>query len=204
MTILTNRHPKDILDRGSRHQYCSWLRLGTNAEKIEFRFPVHLCCLWCPYKGVTGQTPAGLVRHSFCEAKKATKKANSSFGSSIKGDSTTSRMQSEESSTTGESLENLSYPGQHHANEVLNIGGQSADFDETAMGTDHHVHGLKRAVESDDEGEDGVLNDVDLKPKKKTRGRVKIEMKFITNKLRRYTTFSKRKTGIMKKVCFYR
>ena len=38
------------------------------------------------------------------------------------------------------------------------------------------------------------------KPGKKTRGRVKIEMKFIDNKLRRYTTFSKRKTGIMKKV----
>uniref|UniRef100_A0A672ZX79 Serum response factor n=1 Tax=Sphaeramia orbicularis TaxID=375764 RepID=A0A672ZX79_9TELE len=37
------------------------------------------------------------------------------------------------------------------------------------------------------------------KPGKKTRGRVKIEMKFIGNKLRRYTTFSKRKTGIMKK-----
>lgn len=38
------------------------------------------------------------------------------------------------------------------------------------------------------------------KPGKKTRGRVKIEMAFIDNKLRRYTTFSKRKTGIMKKV----
>ena len=36
---------------------------------------------------------------------------------------------------------------------------------------------------------------------KKTRGRVKIKMEFIQNKLRRYTTFSKRKTGIMKKVC---
>lgn len=42
---------------------------------------------------------------------------------------------------------------------------------------------------------------------KKTKGRVKIKMEFIDNKLRRYTTFSKRKTGIMKKVnylnCFY-
>ena len=35
---------------------------------------------------------------------------------------------------------------------------------------------------------------------KKTKGRVKIKMEFIDNKLRRYTTFSKRKTGIMKKV----
>ncbi|CAG5123625.1 unnamed protein product [Candidula unifasciata] len=39
----------------------------------------------------------------------------------------------------------------------------------------------------------------DLKPGKKTKGRVKIKMEFIENKLRRYTTFSKRKTGIMKK-----
>lgn len=38
------------------------------------------------------------------------------------------------------------------------------------------------------------------KPGKKTRGRVKINMEFIDNKLRRYTTFSKRKSGIMKKV----
>ena len=38
---------------------------------------------------------------------------------------------------------------------------------------------------------------------KKTRGRVKIKMEFIQNKLRRYTTFSKRKTGIMKKVLGY-
>ena len=37
-------------------------------------------------------------------------------------------------------------------------------------------------------------------PFKKTKGRVKIKMEYIDNKLRRYTTFSKRKTGIMKKV----
>ena len=35
---------------------------------------------------------------------------------------------------------------------------------------------------------------------KKTKGRVKISMEYIPNKLRRYTTFSKRKSGIMKKV----
>ena len=45
-------------------------------------------------------------------------------------------------------------------------------------------------------------NDEKLKPApgKKTRGRVKIQMEYIQNKLRRYTTFSKRKSGIMKKV----
>ncbi|EYB85179.1 hypothetical protein Y032_0303g1896 [Ancylostoma ceylanicum] len=37
---------------------------------------------------------------------------------------------------------------------------------------------------------------------KKTKGRVKIKMEYIGNKLRRYTTFSKRKTGIMKKDIF--
>ena len=40
----------------------------------------------------------------------------------------------------------------------------------------------------------------EMKTGKKTKGRVKIKMEFIENKLRRYTTFSKRKTGIMKKV----
>jgi hypothetical protein len=38
---------------------------------------------------------------------------------------------------------------------------------------------------------------------KKTKGRVKIKMEYISNKLRRYTTFSKRKTGIMKKVSVF-
>ena len=37
------------------------------------------------------------------------------------------------------------------------------------------------------------------KKAKKTLGRVKIKMAYIENKIRRYTTFSKRKTGIMKK-----
>lgn len=48
----------------------------------------------------------------------------------------------------------------------------------------------------------GSDSDGEPQPKygKKTRGRVKIKMQFINNKLRRYTTFSKRKTGIMKKV----
>ncbi len=47
-------------------------------------------------------------------------------------------------------------------------------------------------------GSSGSASDVPAG--KKTKGRVKIKMEFIDNKLRRYTTFSKRKTGIMKKV----
>ena len=64
--------------------------------------------------------------------------------------------------------------------------------------------------DSDSESEDGPpggmphpggqVGIAGLKPGKKTKGRVKIKMEFIENKLRRYTTFSKRKTGIMKKV----
>lgn len=57
----------------------------------------------------------------------------------------------------------------------------------------HDAHELE---DSDSDGDSAP------KPKygKKTRGRVKVRMQFISNKLRRYTTFSKRKTGIMKKV----
>ncbi|XP_078464696.1 serum response factor-like isoform X3 [Lampetra planeri] len=62
------------------------------------------------------------------------------------------------------------------------------------------------SADSDAESEGGGVvagssqaGEVALKPGKKTRGRVKIKMAFIDNKLRRYTTFSKRKTGIMKK-----
>nr|XP_022907989.1 serum response factor homolog [Onthophagus taurus] len=71
----------------------------------------------------------------------------------------------------------------------------------------------ERGLPSQTMGLDGIVNDMpedpynsQLPPKKsppsngkKTKGRVKIKMEYIENKLRRYTTFSKRKTGIMKK-----
>lgn len=50
-----------------------------------------------------------------------------------------------------------------------------------------------------EEEKPGLPDHHGVKTGKKTRGRVKIKMEFIQNKLRRYTTFSKRKTGIMKK-----
>jgi len=53
--------------------------------------------------------------------------------------------------------------------------------------------------DDDSDGEKGDKSDGSKRSGKKTRGRVKIKMEFIQNKLRRYTTFSKRKTGIMKK-----
>jgi len=58
--------------------------------------------------------------------------------------------------------------------------------------------GIKRAVDGlckEEPGNDATT----IANGKKTKGRVKIKMEFIDNKLRRYTTFSKRKTGIMKK-----
>ena len=72
----------------------------------------------------------------------------------------------------------------------------SAEAGLDAVGLDH---------DSDsDSGSSSLLREMSapggVKPGKKTKGRVKIKMEFIENKLRRYTTFSKRKTGIMKKV----
>ena len=55
-------------------------------------------------------------------------------------------------------------------------------------------------MSSDDEDEDSLSRKkLQPAPGKKTRGRVKIPMEYIKNKLRRYTTFSKRKSNIMKK-----
>ncbi|ELU16310.1 hypothetical protein CAPTEDRAFT_221100 [Capitella teleta] len=76
-----------------------------------------------------------------------------------------------------------------------------------------YTAGLKRSLDDSDSDDSGVQNHhvlqnaasvgishgMNPKPGKKTKGRVKIKMEFIENKLRRYTTFSKRKTGIMKK-----
>lgn len=62
---------------------------------------------------------------------------------------------------------------------------------------------MKTALDSDSESDNEEVQiqpQSGPKPGKKTKGRVKIKMEFIENKLRRYTTFSKRKTGIMKKV----
>ncbi|XP_065257849.1 serum response factor [Emys orbicularis] len=91
--------------------------------------------------------------------------------------------------------------------------GDSDSADEDELGSGER-RGLKRsladvelagvgpeaAVAAAAGGYGGVSGAVSgAKPGKKTRGRVKIKMEFIDNKLRRYTTFSKRKTGIMKK-----
>lgn len=69
--------------------------------------------------------------------------------------------------------------------------------------TKQYIDGIVPDHDDNDDGqEEGTKADSKNKGKK-TRGRVKIKMEFIQNKLRRYTTFSKRKTGIMKKVCLF-
>ncbi|XP_053194499.1 serum response factor-like [Scomber japonicus] len=68
--------------------------------------------------------------------------------------------------------------------------------DEDAAGSCGDRRGVKRERSEREVVSTGLQG---ARPGKKTRGRVKIKMEFIDNKLRRYTTFSKRKTGIMKK-----
>ena len=79
-----------------------------------------------------------------------------------------------------------------------------------SLGNDYGEFNLKRGLDSDSDSDCSKRMCYDpngehpmpVKQGKKTKGRVKIKMEFIENKLRRYTTFSKRKTGIMKKVWF--
>lgn len=97
---------------------------------------------------------------------------------------------------------------QEYSTEVV-YSGSDQDSD---SGDDEDAGGDRRGVKrerSEDGQTSGGANRAcsggnpavsGAKPGKKTRGRVKIKMEFIDNKLRRYTTFSKRKTGIMKKV----
>ncbi|XP_031560257.1 serum response factor-like isoform X2 [Actinia tenebrosa] len=107
-------------------------------------------------------------------------------------------MQAEGTQNSTDSLENLHYSGQPQVVLDGSSLSENQSFTQEGMGE------LKRPLENDDDDDDddstGQVPADSVKPAtKKTRGRVKIDMKFITNKLRRYTTFSKRKTGIMKK-----
>uniref|UniRef100_A0A1B0G3N4 MADS-box domain-containing protein n=1 Tax=Glossina morsitans morsitans TaxID=37546 RepID=A0A1B0G3N4_GLOMM len=80
------------------------------------------------------------------------------------------------------------------------MSGSSQCQSLTNSGGSHGQHGQQRGMKragsdcyDDHHRSAGAANG------KKTKGRVKIKMEYIDNKLRRYTTFSKRKTGIMKK-----
>ncbi|XP_001635091.2 serum response factor [Nematostella vectensis] len=104
-------------------------------------------------------------------------------------------MQTEPASTS-DALENMQYST---PSQVVLEGAGISEQSESFLSSEMAGDSMKRPLESDEDDDDGASPVSDQKPKKKTRGRVKIEMKFISNKLRRYTTFSKRKTGIMKK-----
>ncbi len=107
----------------------------------------------------------------------------------------------------------MQHPGQGETLPVIQFVDESVGLHngngQRNYALDLKMESLKRSGseagldDSDSESEDAgmmVQPGMSLKPGKKTKGRVKIKMEFIENKLRRYTTFSKRKTGIMKKV----
>ncbi|CAI9729480.1 serum response factor-like [Octopus vulgaris] len=84
-----------------------------------------------------------------------------------------------------------------HSNNELGDDNSDSDSESDCIGNDLH---LQSQSHQQNQSQHQVRRPPDgLKPGKKTKGRVKIKMEFIQNKLRRYTTFSKRKTGIMKK-----
>lgn len=101
---------------------------------------------------------------------------------------------------------------EYNAEMVYSGSDQDSDSgdDEDTVATSGDRRGVKRERSEREVGNQSAPTSGGLsggysgvpgaKPGKKTRGRVKIKMEFIDNKLRRYTTFSKRKTGIMKKV----
>lgn len=86
-------------------------------------------------------------------------------------------------------------PGQDSANAAgvaQNVGNGAMGNGQPGVG--QNLQGIKRprtTADDDDDDDDGKPN----------RERRKIEIKFIQDKSRRHITFSKRKAGIMKKVC---
>jgi len=96
----------------------------------------------------------------------------------------------------------LNSPGHHQQKRSADVAGLNLKQDpmigEVTMSTIGLGHG--NMDDGSLGGQNGSPNKKTPPPNgKKTKGRVKIKMEFIDNKLRRYTTFSKRKTGIMKK-----
>jgi len=106
-------------------------------------------------------------------------------------------------STTASSAGGTAQPTNKTANPVEKVNGSSQRSFVQPLIVDETKQYMEGLVADDDTDSHKDENDGNTtgKIKKKTRGRVKIKMEFIQNKLRRYTTFSKRKTGIMKKVC---
>lgn len=149
----------------------------------------------------------------------------SDSSSDIYGPPSTSQLNT---SATGSQLQNCSSGS---AVSVVDRSGSDNSINIMASGSNIHHRGVKRSANSDvcyniseqelsrtsqninmtgdciSDNTDDCYSNIGMSKKsppsngKKTKGRVKIKMEYIDNKLRRYTTFSKRKTGIMKKVC---
>ena len=102
-------------------------------------------------------------------------------------------------------------PGQHHqhsSKRSADVAGLNLKQDPMVSDVTMSSIGMGHSTMDDGGSGSGGQNGSQTKKTpppngKKTKGRVKIKMEFIDNKLRRYTTFSKRKTGIMKKVCLF-
>lgn len=88
-------------------------------------------------------------------------------------------------------------PLRHHGQQLA--GNSSSSSNHQQAGRQQQVAGLQLSAAGALHGSGQVKKELPANGKK-TKGRVRIKMEFIHNKLRRYTTFSKRKTGIMKKV----
>ncbi|CAF0954359.1 unnamed protein product [Rotaria sordida] len=73
------------------------------------------------------------------------------------------------------------------------VSSTTSDDDEDFIDDDDDDQSNDHTIESREK------HSINNNKNKKTLGRVKIKMAYIDNKIRRYTTFSKRKTGIMKK-----
>ncbi|XP_071445241.1 serum response factor-like isoform X2 [Hetaerina americana] len=98
----------------------------------------------------------------------------------------------------------VSCSGQGGVQRSLKRTSSDAEFDQNVVSAQQSGMGLVGdCVGAPDIADDAFSQSHQKKTPppngKKTKGRVKIKMEYIDNKLRRYTTFSKRKTGIMKK-----
>lgn len=87
-------------------------------------------------------------------------------------------------------------PGQDNSNAAgVTQSVVNGSMGNGQQGAGQDLRGIKRprttGADDDDDDDDGKPN----------RERRKIEIKFIQDKSRRHITFSKRKAGIMKKVC---
>jgi hypothetical protein len=114
-------------------------------------------------------------------------------------------------------MDHHGYPHPYHTNELYDTYNNNTLYPEASQersttadsnsiiinnnSNDNYPTNSSPASSMGDASDKGTLDSPETPvSKKKTKGRVKIKMEYIENKLRRYTTFSKRKTGIMKKV----